>query len=193
MAEALKKSSLEEIHTTRVNRLNDLMNKMEIPSIRQLCFLTGIQPAVLSRMLSENKLVEKHARTIEEHFNLPKLWLDIEEYNLKKNIPVFFFENFNDPDDKDQADFFIEKTINNGDFYIKLNERIGILSEGYFLLFKKINSIQSIKFDDICIIRHQKSARFYITQFKGNEFRTNDTSKKIQSHLVIAKCISIEI
>ncbi|APS69603.1 hypothetical protein AVI56_04200 [Piscirickettsia salmonis] len=83
-------ASLKDIHERRVKKLNILIKERNIPSLRSLCKNVGIQPSVLSRMLSNNTLAEKHARAIEQYYYLPELWLDIEEETQSWSVPGFF-------------------------------------------------------------------------------------------------------
>nr|WP_170137182.1 hypothetical protein [Cysteiniphilum litorale] len=168
------------------------MHDRNIPSIRQMCSLTGIQPAAISRMLADGKLAEKHARAIEEYFNLPRLWLDIDNDDIERDTSVYFFNNFNGIDTS-IPDFTIKKAIPEDQFYIKLNNKIGVISQEYFLRFSPISNIQSVKYDDICIVQVRISEIFRITQFKGDCFYVDGVSHRISDVKVIAKCIAIEI
>ncbi|WP_395168081.1 hypothetical protein ACGP04_13195 [Piscirickettsia salmonis] len=168
-------ASLKDIHERRVKKLNILIKERNIPSLRSLCKNVGIQPSVLSRMLSNNTLAEKHARAIEQYYYLPELWLDIEEETQSWNVPGFFFNDYKENNITSPA-FYIKKHTKKSSFYIKLNGNIGILSAGFYLLFSPTKSIQCIKYDDICIINNKKNKNIEISQFKITNFEISNTS-----------------
>ncbi|OAJ33161.1 hypothetical protein [Piscirickettsia salmonis] len=143
-------------------------------------------------MLSNNTLAEKHARAIEQYYYLPELWFDIEEEMQHWNVPGFFFNDYKENKIKFPA-FHIKKQTKKSNFYIKLNDNIGILSAGFYLLFSPIESMQCIKYDDICIINNKKNKNIEISQFKSTNFEISNTSTPICISQPIAKCIAIEI
>lgn len=105
-------ASLKDIHERRVKKLNILIKERKIPSLRSLCKNVGIQPSVLSRMLSNNTLAEKHARAIEQYYYLPELWLDIEEETQSWNVPGFFFNDYKENNTTSPA-FYIKNIQKN--------------------------------------------------------------------------------
>lgn len=187
------KNHLDIINNIRVKKLNEIMKDHQIPSIAKLCSMVEIQPAVISRMLSENKLSEKHARKIEEYFNLPLLWMDNETLDYKK-IPVFLLNNFKGIHESNAIFYINETSFGENEFYIKNTEKFDNLPIDSYFKFTYINDVTRLKVDDICLIKDEVKTVFHIARFDGFSYRVNSNRPyNIGDASLIGRCSAIKV
>ena len=185
----LDKSFINSIYAVRIKKLERLMAEKNIPSYNQLCEKTQIYPAALSKMLNAGTLSESYARSIETYLNKPKLWMDIDDFELPWDVPGFFFDNYVV---NGEPDFYVSKTAEVSDFYIKLDKNIGFLHTGLNLQFRPIQTLREIRANDVCIIQHQKSKEISIFQFTGTGFQLGGVKFFVKEVDLLARCVATE-
>lgn len=185
------KKTLENIYNNRLIQIKRIMSESGISSYRSFAKETGIDPASLSQAFSNKGVIsERAARNIEISLSLPLFSLDVET-TISIDTPVYSISDLFSS--KEIANYYVNTTnVDKDCFYIQTSEDIyNMCPTGSLLLFKLTTSIKDLSLNDVCIIQSDK--KNILAKYKISLFQTNESTYKIHSVSLKAKCIRIDI
>lgn len=160
---------IEIIYKRRNKKIKDFMLKNGISSFAELVRNTEIHSSSLSSSIKNELVSDKYARTIEEKYNLPILYFDLEEsivYNKGYTLESY----------KDKKSLF--KICNSGVsedcFYIEIIDD-DFYKMGALVLFKPVNNIEKLDANKNYLVKYKnkyliaKSRVLYLITFNKED------------------------
>ncbi len=177
---------LEEIYRIRKKKIRAFMLEKGIPSINELVKGTTIGASNFSAALNKH-LSEKYARAIEERYELPSLYFDIESQNNLVENKGYTLESF----ESGNSLFRIKNIdISNKCFYIQLIDD-DIYKAGTLILFKPQIEKEVLEPNKIYLIKHNN--KLLVAKSRVMYLMTNSNEKILTSEAeIIAKQLRIE-